>query len=273
MDRTLYLNETKGMEVLRDGPSIFIKQEGSSGRRVPARLIGRAVIIGNVRLDVGIIMMLTDNNVPVTFMNRKGEEFAVAIPFNHHLPKHYEEQTIFLDKDKNIDAYKRWLFSHRRKCQINTIKRISKSTAEKMMTEGFRNKDYKDFIVKIVAGKEGQFKIIFDIINNFIKTMIIESLIKADIDPHMGVLNRRHNFGLALDICYALEPEADLHCIQFLFAATDKDFMIKKGNNWTISDDGMRDLIHRFENKRMTLHETIESIIDGLFRLMRELRL
>lgn len=273
MDKTLYFNEAKGMEVLRDGPSVWVKQDGKSGRRIPARLIGRAVIIGNVKLDAGVITLFADNNIPVVFMNRKGEEAAVTIPFNHHLARHHEEQKIFLQNEKNIRAFKTWLFSQRKRHQINTVKKLSKAAAEKMLSEGFREIDYRQLINRFISDKEEQFKTVKTIIKNLAKELAVESMIKADLDPHTGVINRRHNFGFVLDICHAIDAEIDLQGIQFLQASTNNGYMIKKGSLWTISNDGMKDIVQRFENKKNIMSETIETIIDDIFRLMRELRL
>lgn len=266
MDRTLYFNETKGMEVLRDGPSVWVKEEGKSGKRIPVKLVGRVVVIGNVRLDAGIITLFADNDIPVIFMNKRGQEAAVTIPFNHHLPERHEEQKIFLYNEKNILSFKTWLFSQRRKLQIKTLKRLSEAAADKMISEGFRGKDYRLFITRFISSKEEQYKAVKGIINNLLKEMVVESLIKADLDPHTGVLNRRHNFGLALDICYAIEPEADLQCIRFIKAS-------QVTQNRIMSKEDIKDIAHRFENKRKIVHEIIETIIDDLFKLMRELRL
>lgn len=263
MDRTLYFNEAKGVELQRDGPSVWVKEEGKAGRRIPIGLVGRAVIIGNVRLDAGIITLFADNHIPVIFMNKKGEEAAVTIPFNHKLPKHHEEQAIFLKSERNINAFKTWLFAQRRNQQINTIKRLSRAEALRMTSQGFREKDYKLFISRLISYKEGLYKAASAIINNLLKEMAVESLLKADLDPHIGVFNRRHNFGLALDICYAIEPEADLQSVMFIKTSADSH----------ISPDDMKDIVHRFENKRMIVHEIIETIIDDIFKLMRELRL
>jgi CRISPR/Cas system-associated endonuclease Cas1 len=122
MGRTLYLNENKGLTVLRDGPSVWIKEDGKAGRRIPARLVGRVVVIGNLRLEAGVITLFTQNDIPVTFINRRGDELAVAMPYNHHLPRHYEEQKIFLDVDENIERFKGWLYARRKETQINVIR-------------------------------------------------------------------------------------------------------------------------------------------------------
>jgi CRISPR/Cas system-associated endonuclease Cas1 len=97
MGRTLYLNEgSSKLTVTRDGPSVLIKSDEIADRRIPVRLIGRVIIIGSVRLDADIITLFAEHNVPVIFMTRNSEESVVAIPYNHRLARHYEEQKIFM---------------------------------------------------------------------------------------------------------------------------------------------------------------------------------
>jgi len=272
MGRTLYLNENKGLTVFRDGPSIWVKENGKAGRRIPARLVGRVVVIGNLRLEAGVITLFTQNDIPVTFINHRGDELAVAMPYNHHLPRHYEEQKIFLDVDDNIERFKCWLYARRKETQINVIRRFSKGFAGLFTAKGFREKDYCRFIEKFKPSNNEQWKVVSGVISNLFREMIIVCLLKADLDPHLGMLYRRHNFSLALDICYILEPEIDIQCIQFLRGAREKGCMVREKIGWAVSKDGMRDIIHRFENRRKQIHATIERLIDDIFELMRGLR-
>jgi CRISPR/Cas system-associated endonuclease Cas1 len=272
MDRTLYLNENKGLTVFRDGPSVWIKEDGKAGRRIPARLIGRVVIIGNLRLEAGVITLFTNNDIPVTFINHRGDAVAVAIPYNHHLPRHYEEQKIFLEAEGNIERYKSWLYARSKETQINVIRRISKGVAELFVTKGFREKDYQRFIERFKPSKDEQWKVVSGVTSNLFREMTIGCIVKADLDPHLGILYRRHNFSLALDICHILEAETDMQCIQFLKTAREKVYMVKDRIGWSVSNEGMRDVIHRFENRRKQLSETVEKLIDDIFELMRELR-
>ncbi|MEW6214074.1 MAG: CRISPR-associated endonuclease Cas1 [Nitrospirota bacterium] len=272
MDRTLYLNENRGLKVFRDGPSVWVKEGGRAGRRIPARLVGRVVIIGNLRLEAGVITLFTDNDIPVTFINNRGDAVAVAIPYNHHLPRHYEEQKVFLEAEGNIDRYKSWLYAKRKEIQINVIRRISKGVAELFAAKGFREKDYHRFIERFKPSKDEQWKVVFGVTSNLFREMIIGSIVKADLDPHYGVLYRRHNFSLALDICHIFEPEIDIQCIQFLKIAREYGYMLKGQAGWSVLKEGMKDIIHRFENRRKKLHEMVEKLIDDIFELMRELR-
>lgn len=272
MDRTLYLNENRELTVFRDGPSIWVKENGKAGRRIPSRLVSRVVIIGNLRLEAGVVTLFTNNDIPVTFINHRGDAVAVAIPYNHHLPRHYEEQKVFLEAEGNIDRYKSWLYARRKKTQINVIKRISKGVAELFAKEGFREKDYQRFIERFKPFRDEQWKVIYGIVNNLFREMIIGSILRADLDPHLGVLHRRHNFSLALDICQILEPEIEIQCIQFLRTDRGKGYMLKDRIGWSVSKEGIKEIIHRFENRRKQIHTTVERLIDDIFELMRELR-
>lgn len=272
MDRTLYLNENRGLTVLRDGPSIWVKENGKAGRRIPARLVGRVVIIGNLRLEAGVITLFTNSDIPVTFINHRGDAVAVAIPYNHHLPRHYEEQKVFFETEGNIDRYKSWLYARRKEIQINVIRRISKGVAELFAAKGFREQDYHRVIEKFKPSKDEQWKVVSRVVSNLFREMIIGYIVKADLDPHLGILYRRHNFSLALDICHILESEIDMQCIQFLKTEREKGYMVKDSNGWSVSKEGMKDIIHRFENRRKPIHVIADKLIDEIFELMRELR-
>jgi hypothetical protein len=63
-----------------------------------------------------------------------------------------------------------------------------------------------------------------------------------------------------------------MQCIQFLRTAEEKGFMEKQKGVWAVSRDGMKDIIHRFENRRVKLQERVEKLIDVIFEIMRELR-
>lgn len=272
MDRTLYLSENEKLTVLRDGPSIWIKENGKAGRRVPARFVGRVVIIGNLRIESGVITLFTDNGIPVTFLNRRGDAIAVTIPYNHQLPGHYEEQKIFLDSDENMERFRSWVSARRREIQLTTIKSISKWTAGLFAINGFRERDYQKVIEEYRPSSVEKWEVVNTIISNLMREMIISCLIKADLDPHIGVIHRRHNFGLALDICHILSGEADIQCIQFLKKAEGEGLMVRERKEWLVSKDGMRDIIHRFENRKGRLIERAEKLLDEIFELMRELR-
>lgn len=272
MDRTLYLNENKQVTVFRDGPSIWVREEGKAGRRVPARLIGRVVIIGNVRLETDVITLFTDNEVPVTLMNRSGESAAVVMPYIERLPRYYEKQKDLLREPERIQRVKDWMFAQRRRIELKVLRRLSKSVFETFTASGFSRKDYRMIIEKARVVSEEQWQAICNVIRGLLREMVVGYIVKIGLDPHIGILNRRHNFGLALDICQILDPEVHVQSIQFSKVAKAKGYLNKEKNAWAVTPEGMKDIVHRFENRRQEVKAEIGLILDNLFELLRDLR-
>lgn len=271
MRRTLYLNENKGLRVLRDGPSLWIKWAGRSDQRIPLRLVSRVVIIGNVKIEAGAITLFTEHDIPVIFINHSGEESAVAIPYNHRLAKHYEEQKVFLETAENTERYIKWAEAKRMVIQVNVLKRIYKKIAYKIRF-GLGEGNYQAMLSKLKPSEKEKWTVVTNIVNNLFRGLITEHLLKADIDPHLGIIHRRHNFGLSLDFCYTIEAESDLQSLQFLRCAETGNFVDKTGSTWRVTPDSVKNIIHRFENKKDYLSNMVEITIDEFFELMRELR-
>jgi CRISPR/Cas system-associated endonuclease Cas1 len=271
MGRTLYINHTNKPVILKDGPSIWVKERDKAGRRIPARLISRVIIIGNVHLDAGIITLLADNNVPISFMNNRAEESAVVIPYNHRLPDHYKEQKVLLESEGTIHHFEKWASAKRTLLQLNMLRRYVPKLAAKCEVKGLGEGNYQEILKRVRHVGEKKWLAVNSIVTAIFRNMIIENLIHSGLDPHLGVIHRRHNFGLALDICYIMGGESDIHTLQF-FRSTHLEKLIKYENGqWIVTEQGIRNIIHRFENKRQRTKEIIENIIDELFDLIREM--
>lgn len=271
MGRTLYLNENRGVRVLRDGPSVWIKWLDRSGQRVPVRLVSRVVVIGNVKMDSSAITLFTDNDIPVVFMNYSGAESAVAIPYNHKLYKHYEEQKIFLESPENSERYLKWAETKRMVIQVNILKRLRRDLRYEIRL-GIGEGNYQELLSGLKPADEEKWLTVAGVVANLFRGMIIERLIRADLDPHVGIIHRRHNFGLALDICYILGGESDLQALQFFRSPLVDLHIERKNGRWKLTENGMKNIIQRFENRREVLTNMTEIVIDELFELMRELR-
>lgn len=272
MGKTLYLNENNNdLWVKRDGPSVLIKAKERAVQRIPVRLVSRVTIIGNVKLDAGAITLFTENNIPVLLMNNSAEEAAVAIPYNHRLPKHYREQKVFLENEENIKKYEKWANTKRMVIQIKILKRLYSPLARKI-GKGIGEGNYQKLISQIKPSDDEKWLVVKNIITNLFRNLVIEHLTKADLNPHLGVLCRRHNFGFALDICYIMGAECDMQSLQFFKCAETKPYFDIKDDKWTVTEAGIKNIILRFENRIESLSNMIELIIDELFELMRELR-
>ncbi|MBF0520249.1 MAG: CRISPR-associated endonuclease Cas1 [Nitrospirae bacterium] len=269
MDRSLYINEAKGLEVVRDGPSLLVKEKGKANQRIPVRLIGRVFIMGNIKLESGVFTLLAENQIPVTLMGISGVNSAVCLPYNNHLPQHYEKQKVFLETEENASRFRAFCVLWRKRFQIDVIQYIANNNT--LLKEGFKESDYRQLTSKYFTGYEKPIKFVIETITNLFRGLIIERLVKAKLDPHIGVVNRRRNFGFALDISYILCPEIDLQCIIFLEYRKSISGDIKRIQRYEAATGLKKNIVHIYEDRRKRVTEQIELIIDGLFDLMREL--
>ncbi|TLD41740.1 MAG: hypothetical protein JETT_1965 [Candidatus Jettenia ecosi] len=269
MERTLYLNENTTLDVIRDGPSLVVKEEGKSGRRVPARMIQRVVITGNIKLETGLITLFTQNNVPITFLDKKGNQIAVTLPYKQHLSEHYKAQRIFLESDYTTRRFMTFLRAYRQRVQIDVLKRLLKSQMpDHYVTVGLKEEEYQQAIDTATSPYREIFHSIHNAVSALFGEMVISKLITSELDPHIGVMHRRRDFGLALDICHILGPETDLQTIQFFCGKKGIDYR----KNKEMSSEERKTIAVRFENRKDVLATMTEHIIDGIFELIRELR-
>lgn len=269
MGKTLYLAEKNGLKILRDGPSLYIIEDGKAGRRVPVNLIDRVVIIGGVDINSLVITLFTDNNIPVTFLNRRGEEIAVALTYNRNISYYYHTQRIFLNSTENVERFKNIIKSWRHRIQLDVIRRLSKRLIINVNETGFTEKDYEKIIDACGIKERHLYHQIHNIISGLFRELIISQVLKVGLDPHIGVLHRRHNFGFVLDIYHMLNPEEDMQAIQFLRNKNIKNLI--KGED--VSSEGIKEIVVRFENRKDWIINKIEQIFDDIFEAMRELKI
>ena len=270
MDRTLYLNEKKGLVVTRDGPSLWIREKDKAGMRIPARLVNMVFIVGNIKIDAGAITLFTENNTPVTLMNKQGEAVGVVMPYNHHFPDHYDEQKRFAERDENPEAFRQWVASMRRETQLAVMKKLDWDTAQSFLSKGFKEHNYAEIIDLRRQSKEGEWKTVHDAARNLLMELVIREIMTANLDPHMGIIKKNCNFGFALDLCSAIEPEADLLTFQFFTSCRWHDFISSAGKRRTLTKEGWKNVVHRFENRKMLIAGRLDSIIRGYFGLLRQ---
>lgn len=271
MERTLYLNEKKGLIVMRDGPSLWIKEKDKAGTRVPARLVNMVFIVGNIKMDAGTLTLFAENNTPVTFMNKRGEAIGVVMPYNHASPDHHEAQKRFMKREENQEAFKKWIASQRRETQIAVMKKIDWEKAQDFLTKGFREHDYAETINSRRHTKGGEWKTVYGIVNNLIMEMIIKEIMASNLDPHMGIINKNCNFGFALDLFKIMDPESDLMTIQFFTSYRWHDFVLNTEKKCTLTKDGWKNVVHRFENRKQLIAHRLDMVIRGYFELLRSI--
>ncbi len=270
-DRTLYLNEKRGLVVRRDGPSLWIKEKGRAGRRVPAKLINMVYVIGNIRMEAGVITLFTENGIPVTFLNVKGEVTGLALPgsFQNGAGIMARQRAVF-ESGRRRDQYRTWLLSVRRRYQLKTLQHAAGSTAILYMDKGFRERDYRSCIEKARRGNEQRWRAACTIVGNLMTEMVVGRIMEAGLDPHAGARSGEHYFTFAHDLCRALLPLADLFLLRFVETSRDHHFAVDRANKCLLSREGIRNLVYRFEeSKKMLLQETDNTVL-SFFEFMRE---
>ncbi len=263
MKKTLYLIEQGNrINLHADGPSFLITSRNKAARRIPVSAIDKVVIIGNIRIDADSITLCADNNIPVLFISQRNTEKAFILPYNHKLPRHYKEQRIIIQSEDTQRRYKNWIQTRRAMMQIEIFKEIFKKySLPNEIGEG----NYQ-FIINKISQSYSSWSMIKDIIENFIRAIILGRILHAGLDPHFGIINKRFNFGLLLDFSLIFEPEADFQTIKFF-----KSHKVEI-ENFELSENNIKSIIDRFESRRQRISQQVETVIDELFEIIKDLR-
>jgi len=270
MGRTLYLFENDGVTATLDGPSLWIEKPMKAGQRIPLRLISRVFLVGDIKISSAAVLALAEHNIPLIIADKFGKDRTALLPYNHRLPKYYKEQRVILENNSNIKRYMDWVETYRNFFQIKIIKKF-------MPLKGIKNDigegDYKVLLRKLMPKDLAYWFPVKNTICYLMRGLIIQSLVKAKLDLHVGGYFRRANFGFVMDISYILEAKADEQAIMFFKQNNIQPFFQKEGREVELTKKGHKNIVHRFENKRVMLEGEINKIIDDFFNLIRELQI
>ncbi len=271
MERTLYLNDTAGLLVKKDGPSLWIVEKGRAGRRVPLRLIGEVVVRGNVRLDAGAITMLAENGVPVTFIGRGKGSITTALM--RDMPP-----TVFMAKVERlrrsgggrarvVDMMESMRSNHQRRL----LKELFPPRAEVIESRGLRESDYRTWLHTLIpscAGRKGA-EAIKGVLEGLFHECALKKVIDSGLDPHGGFIHLHSDFGFVKDICHVIEAERDRQLVRFFKSPVlDRHMVMKKGGP-VITGEGMRNIAVRFENRKGALLGMMDSVLVSFFEVLR----
>jgi len=254
---------------MADGPSIWIWWENKAGQRIPLRLISRCIIVGNIRLETSLISLLASNNIPIIFTSLSGEEVAIALPYNHRLPRHWREQRTFVDSKKNRERFINWAKIKRMTLQLLMLKKLFPQNRNRLNRE-LGEGNYQRIISKLRPRDEANWKIVKNFIENLLRGLIIEHLSQAGLNLNLSVIHRYHNYGLVLDFLYILEPLVDEQTIHFFRHLKGILLFNQSATNLALNKEGVKNIIDHFENEKNSNENIIVNTIDEFFHLMRE---
>lgn len=271
MGKTLYLNENQGLRVMRDGQSLLVQRPGRANQRVPARLISRMVVIGNVQLDAGTITLFTENDLPVVFVSRNAEKIAVTLPYVLSRPLYCEDQMVFLEDDDYRREFKIWAGMWRMEIQLDLVRHFYRRYIRHEITSVMDESEYQEVVAYLKPADNEKWEVVSGLVRTLFLSLIIEHLLRAGLNPHIGIIHEMYHLGLAHDLCYVMGAKIDLQCLRF-FRSTiynpPKDVTYKRH---LLTEQCIRSIVHRFENNRQDLDTVTGNIISDLIELMKKL--
>ncbi|MGB9845758.1 MAG: CRISPR-associated endonuclease Cas1, partial [Methanothermobacter tenebrarum] len=264
MLRPLYVFAREKVKIMADGPSLWIEKQSQAGQRVPLKYISRVYLFGKVEITGEALIKLAENNISLTIMRVSGAGKAILLPFNRRLPKYHRMQRVILDSYRNLFRYLEWLKTYRSYFQLMTVRRFLK---------GFNNTweigegDYKVYLMKLLSVDNKFINPVKKINFSLISGLIAEEVTKAKLDPHVGGYYRRTNFAFLLDLAYLMEAVLDELVILFFKQERWRNFLNGQEIE-NLNDEGVKNIIHRFENKKEELRDKVNKVIDDFFMLM-----
>lgn len=208
MEKTLYLNESPGLRVSRDGPSLWIERRHTAGQRVPVRLIRRVLIAGNVALDTDSLTAFAARGVPVTLLNREGDPVAVVLGCGTGLVARRGQQAAIVEDPRQRERLCTWLRAWERGRRLVLASRLDPVTAARWRREGVRPADYDTWLVRqarlrgVSLRRRGLFRAA-------LQSLVLEAISEAGWDPHLGLRSPAQPMGFVRDCVTALEADAD----------------------------------------------------------------
>ncbi|HDG98384.1 MAG TPA: hypothetical protein ENG73_09500 [Desulfobacterales bacterium] len=249
---------------MRDGPSVIVKEQGKAERRVPARLIGRVVIVGNVPMESGVVTLFACQGTPVLFLDTKESRPAITMLCEERGPQRWTRQHLLFRRPPSADRLRMWLQSRRRASIIRVVRRLSPRLGRDFQRGGFREEHYQE-LLRPLRRNNPRWQVLVGMLRAMTLEFIVPFLERAKFDPHCGVLHRGEDFGLALDFCWVLEPELHYQALRFF-----KDPSRRGGLPWRPHGEEMREVVQRFENRKPYLRSEVQALIDEILDLMRQ---
>ena len=259
------------MTVKRDGPSLWIHEPGKAGRRVPARLVSRVVVIGNVRLDTEALTLYTACGVPITFMDHGGRVLGAALAYDIRPEDFRDRQQALADDAEMACRIESWMEAARRKGRLDMVRRLAPNLAREFECLGFREMDYTTIFRTFCPEEEARVRAVAGAVCGLLHESALEKIIALTLDPHAGILHRHENFGLCRDFVYMLGAEVDQQVIRFFQVKKSEDLFQSRGSSATLTGKGSHSVIQRFEGRRADIEHKMENLFDGYFRFLRGL--
>jgi hypothetical protein len=208
MEKTLYLAEKQTLRIRCDGPSLWVQQANSAGQRVPARLVRRAIVVGNVTLDSGSLTLPAQRGVPIALLDRRGEPLAMVLGLQDGTRQRRTRQAALSENRDKCERIAAWLDAWERGRQLRLVKSLDPNRARLWRRTGYRQSDYEDWLLTKARMRNCRAR------DRTFLTGALQELIAAEIiaqgwNVHAGVRERGTPLALVKDCYSALQPDID----------------------------------------------------------------
>jgi len=272
--RTLYLAGRDGVQVRRQGASVAVTVPGRAEQRVPARRVGRVIILGEVTLPVTALTLFSERGVPVTFLDRQGRTRGILL--HPHPPEDPRGAGWFrsLRTDEVSRRQVRRLYAaHRRRLQLGALAAINSPMRDFARERGLRDQDYQQWLRAAIREETPQSAVA--VARRTLKTLLLNwcgrALTAARIDGRMGLADPHRPLGLADEVSDTLYPICDPVWVRLFRKKDAVRHFITEGLDWAIAPRHARWLIAPYEHQGPRIQAAFDALLHDLLNLPWEI--
>jgi hypothetical protein len=267
---TLYLAGRDGVAVRREGVALAVTVPGKACQRVPARRVGRVVILGEVTLPVSALTLFSERGVPVTFLDGQGRTRGILL--HPHPPTDPRGQGWF--RSLRADSVSRrqvgrLYAAHRRRHQLGALAAIHSPMREHADRRGLRESDYQWWLTAAVWEEtpRAAIAVVRRTLHNLLLNWCARALAAARIDQRIGLVDPYRPLGLADEVAIALYPILDPVWVRLFRKRDAVRHFVMDGLDWALAPRHSRWLIAPYENQGPRLVAAFEALLRDLLVL------
>jgi len=264
MDKTLYLNESHRISITVDGPSLWIRQKSRASRRIPARLIGRVLIFGNVRMTAGVVALFASRGIQVSFYNRQGKAIATALPRLMLPGVNGERLKNALTSVEGQELLNNWMLSQHIALILEWLKELHHPLYEVFSHKGFDDALYQGMLNDLF-GNPARRKRLSRLVDGMVEDEAVKVLGRAGLDVHIGIRSHNRDFGLCTDFRWIMQAETD-RIVNLIL----NDEVRPQTGKQIVAD--RRELINTtgiFERRRRKVNAQLKTLVEEVLNVVR----
>lgn len=185
-----------------------MEQANSAGQRVPARLVRRAIVVGNVPLDSASLTLLAQRGVPIALLDRCGEPLAMVLGFQDGTRQRRVRQAALRENREKRERIAAWLDAWERGRQVRVLRSFDPDRAREWRRDGYRQSDYENWLLAQARARSCHRRN-RTFLSGALQELIATELMTEGWNLHTGVRERGTPLAFVKDCYAALQPDLD----------------------------------------------------------------